>query len=139
MRYISLIFFACFLVFCVDFATQNTDQIILIYKLEWLNFIFKTERPVFVPIFFSFAFGIVFSVIYFFIYHALLLRRLRITKKENKKLERLIEDERDKNVSLEKHKNELKHNLENVQNNLDFPTNREHDVLEDVDNNFLEK
>ncbi len=48
MRYISLIFFACFLVFCVDFATQNTDQIILIYKLEWLNFIFKTERPVFV-------------------------------------------------------------------------------------------
>ena len=108
MRYVSLIFFACFLVFCVDFATQNTNQIILIYKLEWLNFIFKTERPVFVPIFFSFAFGIVFSVIYFFIYHALLLRRLRITKKENKKLERLIEDERDKNVSLEKHKNELK-------------------------------
>jgi len=139
MRYFSLLFFAVFLVFCVDFATQNTDPIKLIYNLEWLNFIFKVERPIFVPIFFTFALGIIFSVLYFFIYHALLLRNLRLKKKEIKKLERLLEEERNKNDSLGEGKNEIQHNIENVSKNLNTSSDRELDVLEDVDNNFLEK
>jgi len=65
MRYFSLILFAGFLVFSVDFATQNTDRVMLKYTLDWLNFSFQTERPVFVPVFFTFAFGIIFSVFYF--------------------------------------------------------------------------
>ena len=74
MRYFSLILFSAILIFSVDFATQNTDNVILIYTLDWLNFSFLTARPVFVPVFFSFAFGLIFSVFYFFFYHASLLR-----------------------------------------------------------------
>ena len=52
MRYFSLILFSSILIFSVDFATQNTDNVILIYTLDWLNFSFLTARPVFVPVFF---------------------------------------------------------------------------------------
>ena len=94
MRYLSLILFALFLVFSVDFATQNTIQVLINYKIEWINFDFFTKRPVFVPIFFSFAFGILFSVLYFFISHASLLRKLLLKSKEIKKLEKLLEEEK---------------------------------------------
>ena len=63
MRYLSLIIFAGFLVFCVDFATQNTETVLINYQLDWLKFGFRSERPVFVPIFFTFAFGIIFCAV----------------------------------------------------------------------------
>ena len=86
MRYLSLIIFAGFLVFCVDFATQNTGNVIINYQQAWLKFSFRSERPVFVPIFFTFAFGIIFCVVYFFIYHSVLHAKLRRQKKEIKRL-----------------------------------------------------
>ena len=101
MRYLSLILFAGFLVFSVDFATQNTELVVLHYRLDWLNFSYQSERPVFVPVFFTFAFGIIFSVFYFFFYHAALLRNLRKQKKEIKRLNRLVETEREKHGTME--------------------------------------
>ena len=68
MRYLSLILFAGFLVFSVDFATQNTELVVLNYDLSWVNFSYQSERPVFVSVFFSFAFGVIFSVFYFFFF-----------------------------------------------------------------------
>ena len=101
MRYFSLIFFAAILIFSIDFATQNTDNVILNYTLDWINFNFMTSRPVFVPVFFSFAFGIIFSVFYFFFYHASLLRNQHKQKKEIKRLKRLVAIEREKHVKME--------------------------------------
>tara|TARA_Y100001970_G_scaffold285362_1_gene404823 strand:- start:1002 stop:1379 length:378 start_codon:yes stop_codon:yes gene_type:complete len=102
--------FAFFLVFSVDFATQNTLNVNINYKIEWINFNFFTERPIFVPIFFSFAFGIIFSVLYFFISHAALLRKLLLKNKEIKKLESLLENEKSKQNSIVDHKNGMQHN-----------------------------
>ena len=107
MRYLSLILFSGFLVFSVDFATQNTEIVALHYSLDWLNFSYQSERPVFVPVFFSFAFGIIFSVIYFFIYHAFLLKNLRQQKKEIKRLKNLEESGRVKQGSMEERNSEL--------------------------------
>ena len=101
MRYLSLILFSGFLLFSVDFATQNTELVDLHYRLDWLNFSYKSDRPVFVPIFFSFAFGIMFSVIYFFIYHVLLLKNLSQQKKEIKQLKSLVKSEQEKYGSME--------------------------------------
>ena len=120
MRYFSLIIFATILIFCVDFATQNTENIILIYTLDWLNFSFLTARPVFVPIFFSFAFGIIFSVFYFFFYHASLLRNQHKQKKEIKRLKRLVATEREKHVKMEERNRELHQIVERVQNRIDI-------------------
>ena len=117
MRYVSLILFAVFLVFSVDFATQNTVQVLINYKITWLNFDFISERPIFVPIFFSFAFGIVFSVMYFFISHAALFRKLFLKSKEIKKLERILENERAKNDSSLK--NEDTSQQKSLDNNFD--------------------
>ena len=63
--------------------------------------------------FFSFSLGIIFSVIYFFIYHAVLLRKLLLNRKEIKKLERLLENERIKKDS------DVMQNKEMQQNNSD--------------------
>ena len=120
MRYFSLIIFATILIFCVDFATQNTENIILIYTLDWLNISFLTARPVFVPVFFSFAFGIIFSVFYFFFYHVSLLRNQQKQKKEIKRLKRLVATEREKHVKLEERNRELQQIVERVQNRLDI-------------------
>jgi uncharacterized membrane protein YciS (DUF1049 family) len=119
MRYLSLILFSGFLVFSIDFATQNTELVAFHYRLDWLNFSYQSERPVFVPVFFSFAFGIIFSVIYFFIYHAFLLNNLRQQKKEIKRLKNLVESGRVKQGSMEKRNNELQHIVQRVQNRVD--------------------
>ena len=116
MRYLSLILFSGFLVFSVDFATQNTEIVALHYSLDWLNFSYQSERPVFVPVFFSFAFGIIFSVIYFFIYHAFLLKNLRQQKKEIKRLKNLVESGRVKQGSMEERNSELQQIVQRVQN-----------------------
>ena len=134
MRYFSLILFAGFLVFSVDFATQNTDRVMINYTLDWLNFSFQTERPVFVPVFFTFAFGIIFSVFYFFFYHAVLLRNLRRQKKEIKRLKRLVVNEREKHGTMEERNSELQQIVERVQNRVDLQNNPEPVLLEDREN-----
>ena len=129
MRYLSLILFSGFLVFSVDFATQNTEIVALHYSLDWLNFSYQSERPVFVPVFFSFAFGIIFSVIYFFFYHAFLLKNLRQQKKEVKRLKNLVESWRVKQGSMEERNSELQQIVQRVQNRVDGQSNMEPQAL----------
>ncbi|HIA56822.1 MAG TPA: DUF1049 domain-containing protein [Candidatus Lambdaproteobacteria bacterium] len=131
MRYLSLILFAGFLVFSVDFATQNTELVVLHYRLDWLNFSYQSERPVFVPVFFTFAFGIFFSVFYFFFYHAVLLRNLRKQKKEIKRLNRLVETEREKHGTMEVRNSELQQIVERVQDRVVHQDDLEPLILED--------
>ena len=132
MRYLSLIFFSGFLVFSVDFATQNTEIVALHYSLDWLNFSYQSERPVFVPVFFSFAFGILFSVIYFFIYHAFLLKNLRQQKKEIKSLKNLVESGGVKQGSMEERNSELQQIVKRVQNKVDSqPDSSSQTLLDD--------
>ena len=119
MRYLSLILFSGFLIFSIDFATQNTEIVDFHYRLDWLNFSYQSERPVFVPVFFSFAFGIMFSVIYFFIYHAFLLKNLRQQKKEIKRLKSLVDSEQEKHGSMKERNSELQQIVQRVQNRAD--------------------
>ena len=134
MRYLSLILFSIFLVFSVDFATQNTELVVLNYDLSWLNFSYQSERPVFVSVFFSFAFGIIFSVFYFFFYHAVLLRNLRKQKKEIKRLKHIVAAERDKHGTMEERNSELQQIVERVQNRVDHQDDSEPLLLEDREN-----
>ena len=131
MRYLSLILFSGFLAFSVDFATQNTVIVALHYSVDWLNFSYQSERPVFVPVFFSFAFGIIFSVIYFFIYHAFLLKNLRQQKKEIKRLKNLEESGRVKQGSMEERNSELQQIVQRVQNRVDGQSDLEPQTLLD--------
>ena len=128
MRYLSLIIFAGFLVFCVDFATQNTETVVINYQLDWLKFSFWSERPVFVPIFFTFAFGIIFCVIYFFIYHSVLLGKLHRQKKEIKRLNKLVENHNEPDVVTDERKSELNQIVASVHDSVD-----EQDDLEPPD------
>ena len=128
MRYLSLIIFAGFLVFCVDFATQNTETVLINYQLDWLKFSFRSERPVFVPIFFTFAFGIIFCVIYFFIYHSVLLGKLHRQKKEIKRLNKLVETHKEAEIITDERKSELNQIVASVHDSVD-----EQDDLEPPD------
>ena len=119
MRYFSLIIFAGFLVFCVDFATQNTETVILNYQQDWLNLSFRSERPVFVPIFFTFASGIIFCVFYFFIYHSILLGKLSRQKRKIKRLSKLVESHKNTDVVADERKGELGQIVANVHDSLD--------------------
>ena len=119
MRYLSLIIFAGFLVFCVDFATQNTETVLINYQMDWLKFGFRSERPVFVPIFFTFAFGIIFCVIYFFIYHSVLLGKLHRQKKEIKRLNKLVETHKEADVVTDERKSELNQMVASVHDSVD--------------------
>ena len=130
MRYLSLIIFAGFLVFCVDFATQNTETVVINYRLDWLKFGFQSERPVFVPIFFTFSFGIIFCVIYFFIYHSVLLGKLHRQKKEIKRLNKLVETHKEADVVTDERKSELNQIVASVHDSVD-----EQDDLEPPDLN----
>ena len=130
MRYLSLIIFAGFLVFFVDFATQNTETVLINYQLDWLKFSFRSERPVFVPIFFTFAFGIIFCVIYFFIYHSVLLGKLHRQKKEIKRLNKLVEIHKKPDIVTDERKSELNQIVASVHDNVD-----EQDDLEPPDLN----
>ena len=119
MRYLSLIIFAGFLVFCVDFATQNTETVLINYQLDWLKFGFRSDRPVFVPIFFTFAFGIIFCVIYFFIYHSVLLGKLHRQKREIKRLNKLVETHKEADVVTDERKSELNQIVASVHDSVD--------------------
>ena len=131
MRYLSLILFSGFLVFSIDFATQNTEVVAIHYYLDWLNFSYKSERPVFVPVFFSFAFGIIFSVIYFFIYHAFLLKNLRQQKKEIKRLKNLVESVGVKQGSMDERNSELQQIVQRDQNRVEAQSDLEPQTLLD--------
>ena len=131
MRYLSLIIFSGFLLFSVDFATQNTELVVLNYDLSWLNFSYQSERPIFVSVFFIFAFGIIFSVFYFFFYHGFLLRNLHKQKKEIKRLKRLVLAEREKYGTMEERNSELQQIVERVQNRMDHQDASETPLLED--------
>ena len=133
MRYLSLILFSGFLIFSIDFATQNTELVVFHYRLDWLNFSYQSERPVFVPVFFSFAFGIMFSVIYFFIYHAFLLKNLRQQKKEIKRLKSLVESEQEKHGSMNERNSELQQIVQRVQNRADGKPESELQALPEAD------
>ena len=89
------------------------------YSLDWLNFSYQSERPIFVPVFFSFAFSIIFCVFYFFIYHSVLLRNLRKQKKEIRRLKDSVATEREKHGSMEERNSELQKIVERVQNGVD--------------------
>ena len=119
MRYFSLIIFAGFLIFCVDFATQNTETVIINYQQDWLNLSFRSERPVFVPIFFTFASGIIFCVIYFFIYHSVLLGKLSRQKRKIKRLSKLVESHKNTDVITDERKGELNQIVASVHDSLD--------------------
>ncbi len=128
MRYLSLIIFAGFLVFCVDFATQNTETVIINYQQDWLKFSFRSERPVFVPIFFTFASGIIFCVIYFFIHHSVLLGKLSKQKRQIKRLNKQVESHKNVDVITDERKSELNQIVASVHDSVD-----EHDDLEPHD------
>ena len=119
MRYLSLIIFAGFLVFCVDFATQNTETVLINYQLDWLKFSFRSERPVFVHIFFTFASGIIFCVIYFFIYHSVLLGKLSRQKRKIKRLSKLVESQKNTEIIADERKGELDQIVAVVHDSLD--------------------
>ena len=107
------------MVFCVDFATQNTETVVINYQLDWLKFSFRSERPVFVPIFFTFAFGIIFCVIYFFIYHSVLLGKLHRQKKEIKRLNKLVETHKEADFVTDERKSELNQIVASVHDSVD--------------------
>ena len=134
MRYLSLIIFSGFLLFSIDFATQNTNPVILHYDLRWLKFIYQSERPVFVFVFFSFAFGIIFSVFYFFFYHGFLLRTERKLKKEIKRLKRIVVAEREKHNTMQERNNELQQIVERIQNRVEQQRYSDPLLLEDREN-----
>ena len=112
----------------MDFATQNTETVVINYQLEWLKFGFRSERPVFVPIFFTFAFGIIFCVIYFFIYHSVLLGKLHKQKREIKRLNKLVETHKEADVVTDERKSELNQIVASVHDSVD-----EQDDLEPPD------
>ena len=114
----------------MDFATQNTETVVINYQLDWLKFGFSSERPVFVPIFFTFAFGIIFCVIYFFIYHSVLLGKLHRQKKEIKRLNKLVETHKEAEVVTDERKSELNQIVASVHDSVD-----EQDDLEPPDVN----
>ena len=116
------------MIFCVDFATQNTETVIINYQNDWLKLSFKSERPVFVPIFFTFASGIIFCVIYFFIYHSVLLGKLSSNKRKIKRLSKLIESHKNTDVITDERKGELDQIVASVHNSVD-----EHDDIEPPD------
>ena len=77
MRYLWPIVIVIFVIFSLDFATQNSEMIVVRYSLDFIDYGIRTERPLFVTLYLTFAFGIVFSVIYFLVYHTKLLSRIR--------------------------------------------------------------
>ena len=65
MRYLWPLLFVGFIFLSIDFATQNTAEVTLLYTIDWLNLTFRSTRPLFVPLFFTLAWGILFCVVYF--------------------------------------------------------------------------
>lgn len=120
MRYFSLIIFAAFIFFSFNFASQNTDFVMLSYNIKLLNVSYNTKIPIFIIVFFSFSFGIIFSTFYFLFYHLNLKYNLKKKEKEVKHLKSLIELEKaGKNYGNERNL-ELNKVVKGVQSKLDI-------------------
>ena len=101
MRYLWPMILVVFVIFSVDFATQNSENVVVNYTLEWLNYGVRIERPLFVTLYLTLALGILFSVLYFLFYHTRLHARMRKLHYENKKLQKQLNEEQEKNRKLE--------------------------------------
>ena len=101
MRYFWPVLIVLFVLFSIDFATQNPEMVVVRYSLDWLNYGIRAERPLFVTLFLTLALGILFSVFYFLIYHTRLLARMRNLRGEIKQLQKQLEQEQEKNQKLE--------------------------------------
>ena len=122
MRYLWPLLFVGFIFLSIDFATQNTAEVTLLYTIDWLNLTFRSTRPLFVPLFFTLAWGILFCVVYFFLHHSVLLGQLRIQNTETRRLKRLVLLERSKVSNLELRIEELQQITERVQLQLESQT-----------------
>ena len=122
MRYLWPLLFVGFIFLSIDFATQNTAEVTLLYTIDWLNLTFRSTRPLFVSLFFTLAWGILFCVVYFFLHHSVLLGQLRIQTTETRRLKRLVLLERDKVSNLELRIEELQQITERVQLQLESQT-----------------
>ena len=101
MRYLWPMILVVFVLFSVDFATQNSDMVLVHYTLDWLNYGVRIERPLFVTLYLTLALGILFSVLYFLFYHTRLHARIRKLRSENRKLQKQLEEEQGKTQKLE--------------------------------------
>ena len=95
MRYLWPVLIVLFVLFSIDFATQNPEVVVVKYSLEWLNYGIRSERPLFVTLYLTLALGILFSVLYFLVYHTKLLAQMRKLRGEIKKLQKQLEEEKD--------------------------------------------
>ncbi|MEC8684310.1 MAG: LapA family protein, partial [SAR324 cluster bacterium] len=91
MRYLWPVLIVLFVLFSIDFATQNPEVVVVKYSLEWLNYGIRSERPLFVTLYLTLALGILFSVLYFLVYHTKLLAQMRKLRGEIKKLQKQLE------------------------------------------------
>ena len=101
MRYLLPVLMVLFVLFSVDFATQNPEVVLVRYSLEWLNYGVRSERPLFVTLYLTLALGIFFSVLYFLVYHTKLLAQMRKLRGEIKQLQKQLDQEQWKNQKLE--------------------------------------
>ena len=101
MRYLWPVILVVFVLFSVDFATQNSEMVLVRYTLDWLNYGVRIERPLFVTLYLTLALGILFSVLYFLFYHTRLHARMRKLRSENRKLQKQLEEEQGKTRKLE--------------------------------------
>ena len=97
MRYLWPVLIVLFVLFSIDFATQNPEVVVVKYSLEWLNYGIRSERPLFVTLYLTLALGILFSVLYFLVYHTKLLAQMRKLRGEIKKLQKQLKAEKEKN------------------------------------------
>ena len=94
MRYLWPVLIVLFVLFSIDFATQNPEVVVVKYSLDWLNYGIRSERPLFVTLYLTLALGILFSVLYFLVYHTKLLVQMRKLRGEIKKLQKQLEEEK---------------------------------------------
>ena len=100
MRYIWPVFLVSLVLFSVDFATMNSETVVIRYTLDWLNYGVRIERPLFVTLYLTLALGILFSVLYFLLYHMRLHARIRKLISDNRKLQKEFEEEKEKTRKL---------------------------------------
>ena len=101
MRYLWPVLLVFFVLFSIDFATQNPEVVVVRYSLEWLNYGVRSENPLFVTLYLTLALGIFFSVLYFLVYHTKLLAQMRELRGEIKQLQKQLNQEQEKNQKQE--------------------------------------
>jgi uncharacterized integral membrane protein len=119
MRYLWLVIFAGFVYLSVIFITQNLQPVVINFNIDDIGFVFRSERPLFVPIFVTLALGILFCVGYFFSYHSRLRVQNKTQSTEIRRLKRLVILEREKKQGLEQRNHELQQIVERMQYQLD--------------------